>query len=344
MFRDREHFPLGINMYVPAMQYAAGLIHGRATAFSLGAPAASDNDIVAATVDGDATAGTVEDYDYTSDSPYGRNMIVTVSADPGAAGGVLEVRGFDYLMQPMLERFTGANGVTAVLYGKKCFYKVTSTKIITATSNAVTYKVGTGTRLGLPYKGDVQWAKENDVLVPVYNRPIALPYFYDAAACVAGGSVFLRAPCPGYITTLRERPSGGGSTTNAATTVELATVAVVGLTVTVDQDGVAEVTDTPTTVGYNANNRFVADALIEVVHAATTSGGAIHGEVVIQPTQFVSADLTDPGTTTTGDPRGSYEALLTYDGAKEIIVSMLGDGAVNSSNNGGLHGVEHYYA
>ena len=52
-------------------------------------------------------------------------------------------------------------------------------------------------------------------------------------------------------------------------------------------------------------------------------------------------DLTDPATATTGDPRGTYEALRTLDGS-EIIVSMIGNNAVNADNNGGLHGLKHF--
>lgn len=344
MFRDRDNFGQGVSAYVPAMQYANALIHAAPAAFSLGIPAASDDDIVAATIDADAVAGTLEAYNYTSDARYGRNMILTISGDPGAAGGVIEVRGFDYLMQPMLERFTGVNGATAILYGKKAFYKVTQTKIITAATNAVTAKLGTGKRLGLPYKGDIQYGKEGGVHVEVAKNVTTVAVEYDAAATVAGGNKFIRAPFAGYVQTLRGIPSGGGSATNAATTVELGGTAIIGLTVTVDQDTTTVVTDVPTTTGYNANNRFDAGDLIEIVHAATTGGGAMSIELDLVPVHASRADLTDPATASTGDPRGTYHPNTTLDGIIEVIVGMVGDTDVNAAGNGGLHGIRHYYA
>ena len=341
-FKDRVAYQtalIGSNMYVPAMGYSSELLEGQPTPFSLGSPAASDDNLIAATIDADAVATTIEHYEtvWTSDAKYGRNLIVTPSADPGNSFAI-KVHGRDYLGQHMTETFTGANGSTAILYGKKAFYGRVYTEIVTAATNAITAKLGTGTRLGLPYKTDVLWAKENGAFVDVFKRDFVMLYYFDAAACVAGGSQFLRTPVPGYVKQLREHPSGGGSTTNAATTVELGGTAITGLTVTSDQDTTTEVTDTPTTVGYSANNRLVANGLIEVVHAATTAGGAINGEVIVTPTQVTLADTTDPATATTGDPRGTYEAIMTLDGS-EIIVGLLGDNAVNASNNGGLHGI-----
>lgn len=331
----------GINCYVPKMAFAADLINGQPSFFHLGTPAASDDDLIAATIDSDAVATTVESYAgvWTCDSPYGRTLIFTPSGNPGNSYAI-DVYGEDYLGQPMVERFTGASGSTAILYGKKAFYRVNKTVIVTAASNAITTKLGTGTRLGLPYKGDVVWAKENDILVPVYNRTQTFRVNMAAAQVVAGGSLYVRAPFPGYVETLRAMPSGGGSTTNAATTVELGNTAIVGLTVTADQDTATMVTDTPTTVGYNANNRFAKDDLIEIVHAATTSGGATSFELDLTPTQFINPVLTDPQTTTTGDPRGTYDPL-TAPASYDVVIGLLGDTSYNSSGNGGLHGIKH---
>lgn len=342
--RVATHYPAGINNYVPAAGYAADLNLGGINLFSLGAPAASDDDIVAAAVDADAAANTEETHAYTSDSPYGRNMIVTISGNPGATGFTFDLYGIDYLGQPMVERFTIASGVTAIQYGKKAFYKTTKTKVVTAATNAVTAKVGTGTRLGLPYKGDVHTAKEGGAFVPLYTRDFTLNGHMSDADVTSGASLLFAAPCPGFVKKLIGIPSGAGSTTNAATTVEIATVAVTGLTVTMDQDTQTVVTDVPTTEGYNANNRFVKDTLLEIVHAATTSGGPCSFGLEITPTQFVPADLTDAATSTTGDPRGTYEALMTLDGVKEVVVGMLPDNTVNSSGNGGLYGIQHFYA
>lgn len=59
---------------------------------------------------------------------------------------------------------------------------------------------------------------------------------------------------------------------------------------------------------------------------------------------FVSAVLTDPQTATTGDPRGTYNPQTTLDGSTEITVTALANPYVNSSGNGGLHGIQQYYA
>lgn len=347
MFRDRNQFEPGINAYVPGMQYSNAVSTVQPQMFSLGSPAASDDDLFAVTLAANAAANTVTASLSTAGvaSRYGQNVIVTVSGDPGAAGGVLEVRGFDYLGQPMLERFTGANGSTAILYGQKAFKKVMELKIITATTNAVTYKVGTGTRVGLPYRGDVVWAKENGILIPTFNRDQVYAIHRDAAQAAAGGSVWVRAQFPGYVKSLFGTPDGGGGAVDPVITVELGGVAITGLTVTIDTSDVTglTVTDTPTTAGYRANNRFVTNGLIEIVGAAAAGAFSDTVGVVLTPTQFSHPDVTDPATATTGDPRGTYDPITPPAGF-EIVVGMVGDNAVNTSNNGGLHGIRHFFS
>jgi hypothetical protein len=346
MFRDRNPSSVylqGINLYVPGMQYASELVHGQPTDFSLGSPAAQSATAFLSA----ANAQTLGDVAVASasqlvDSRYGRNVRLSISGDPGNAH-VIDVYGFDYLGQPMVERFTGASGVTSILYGKKAFYRVTKAKVVTASSNAVTFNLGTGSRLGLPFKGDIIAVKEAGVQVQLFNRDFEIWADRAAAKAVAGGSEFLRAPCPGYVKTLLGTPNGGGSTTDPVITVELGGVAITGLTVTIDTSNAAGLTvsDAPTTIGYNANNRFVTNDMIELVGAAAASAGSDRVGIVVTPTQFVMPDLTDPATATTGDPRGTYEALRTLDGS-EIIVSMIGNNAVNADNNGGLHGLKHF--
>jgi|SRR5215469_10115267 len=59
---------------------------------------------------------------------------------------------------------------------------------------------------------------------------------------------------------------------------------------------------------------------------------------------FVAGVLTDPQTATTGDPRGTYVPTTTVNGTN--IISAVFDFAndVNTSNNGGLHGIQQYTA
>jgi hypothetical protein len=341
--RDRIAFPIGINTYVPAMAYASDVVHGQPTAFSLGSPAAeSANNIANATITANSAAGTAFTVAYTSDSKYGRSLRYTPSGNPGATGGTFDVFGFDYLGQPMVERISGTNGSTSIVYGKKAFGRVTQVKIVTPSTNAITWNIGTGRRMGLPYKGDIAWAMEAGVQVPIFKRD--QDFFADRAAAqaVAGGSKWVRPAFPGFVKTLIGVPDGGGGATDPVITVKLATVAITGLTVTIDTSDTtgATVTSTPSTPGYNANNRFVAGGLIEIVGAAAAGAFGDRVGLTLTPTQFTLPDLTDPNTNLLGDPRGTYEPVSAPAG-NEIVVGLVGDSAVNTSGNGGLMGIRH---
>lgn len=54
--------------------------------------------------------------------------------------------------------------------------------------------------------------------------------------------------------------------------------------------------------------------------------------------------VTDPATAITGDPRGLYTPTGTLDATAEFEADCVFDNSVNSSGNGGLHGIAHYYA
>lgn len=343
--RDRASFQAGTNSYVPGMQYSHDVVHGQGNAFSLGTPAAVSATNIAAADAANAVATTEVAHDITLDGTYGRTLRVTPSGNPGNAAAV-DIFGIDYLGQQMAERFTGASGATAILYGQKAFKKIIKSKIVTAASNAVNWAVGTGFRLGLPYKGDAMWAKENGAFAQLYKRDTTLWIDWDTTDAVAGRSKFVRAEFPGYVNTLIGIPDAGGGAADPVVTVKLATVAIVGLTVTIDTSDTTglTVTDTPTTVGYSANNRFRPNDMIEVVAAAAAAAFGNRMALVMTPTQFSPAILTDPQTLTAGDPRGTYEPIFTPDGVGEIVVGLTGDPAVNGSNNGGLHGIKHVIA
>jgi hypothetical protein len=247
----------------------------------------------------------------------------------------------------MIERFTGASGATAILYGKKAFYTVTGTKIITPSTNAVTFNLGTGNRFGLPYKCDLAYAKENGVQIPIFKRDLTLEYSRPAALAAAGGSVFVNSPTPGFVKNVYGYSYGAGSTNDPVITVKLTTVAITGLTVTIDANvstTASKVTGVPTTAGYNANNRLSAGDLIEIAGAAATSAAGDTVGVTITPTHFLLPDLTDAATNVTGDPRGTYEPIITLDGTKEIRIGLVADNQVNANGNGGLHGIKHFFA
>lgn len=161
--REREAFFEGVNEYVPAMAYAASGIHDTAVAFDLGIPATAAIAAVSSSAGAaNGTAGTVSRLTtvVTLDGTYGRTIRADLSGVPGNAP-VVEVIGEDYLGQPMAERFTGsAAATTTTSSASKAFKRVMGTRIITAATNAVTYTIGTGTSLGIPYKCILIWAKE----------------------------------------------------------------------------------------------------------------------------------------------------------------------------------------
>jgi hypothetical protein len=325
------------------MSYASGINISLPTGFSLGSPAAISANNIATAQNAQGTAGVRIELPlgvFTADSTYGRSLRLTPSGDPGNSAAI-DVFGEDYVGQPMVERFTGVSGSTAIRYGLKAFYRVTHTKVVLAASNAVTWAIGTGFRLGLPYKGDVQWAKEAGILVPLQTRDLRWVVDRDAAEAIAGGNHYVKAPFAGFVKTLGGVSAGAGGATDPVITVNVGGAAIVGLTVTIDTSVAAnEVTDVPTTLGYNANNRFRAGDQIQIIGAAAAGAGPDEVYLELTPTQFSLPDLTDPQTTTTGDPRGTYEPNLTPNGS-EIVVGLVGDPSVNTAGNGGLLGIRH---
>lgn len=344
-FNDRKFFQQGVNMYVPRMTGAANLRINGITPFSLGLPAVAAATAILIATSWQGAVDTSLAAVAVADSTYGRSIVVAPSGDPGNSC-VLDVYGWDYLGQPMVERFTGASGSTSILYGKKAFYRFLKTHIVTAATNAVNYTIGTGTRLGLPYKTDIAWAQEGGLFVNVAKRDVILQTMLSVADAVAGQSSFLQAPFPGFVKNDFVIINGGGSTNPSTLTVKLGGTAITGLSAAGTQNGSAGAitTGTPTTAGYNANNRFIANAVLElVVPAAASAKGATIG-VTVTPTQYLPADTTDPGLVTTGDTRGTYESLVVLNGATEIVVGLTPDASYNASGNGGLHGIKQVIA
>lgn len=59
---------------------------------------------------------------------------------------------------------------------------------------------------------------------------------------------------------------------------------------------------------------------------------------------LVTPSQVDPATAVTTDPRGTYDPQSTLDGTAYLSGIFLPLGKLNSSGNGGLHGLPHYYA
>lgn len=52
--------------------------------------------------------------------------------------------------------------------------------------------------------------------------------------------------------------------------------------------------------------------------------------------------FTDPQTATTGDPRGTYVPNTAPNGSRVIELDLHFSDYVNASNNGGMHGIQHF--
>ena len=349
MKRAPSHFPDKINQYVPNMQFAADVYNEGLLRYSLGTPSAyDDNAIIAtATLDLDAGASTT----YTTfdgalagviDAEYGRNVVVSPSGDPGAAVQV-DVYGRDYLGQPMVESIDIANGQTTDTEGNKAFKYIEKIIMDGNASNAVTATVGVGTRLGLPYKFlEIPFSKEDGTLV----KPSVNEHIESAATVIisSANAITITAPFDGYITGV------------FAETVADVTNALAVMDFTQNGTGVAAGDfEVPiSTTGVLSGNKFTTPIAVSQGDALvwTSDAGPNAGSVdlwatftrVLNNFGLVEPDKTDPATITTSDPRGLYIPNVTMNGAKEIVVYIRADNEANSSDNGGLYGIKHYYA
>lgn len=138
------NFPRRINMYVPAMAYSSDVNYNGATRVNFGAPLAANATSLlnAASV----AAGASLDLSGVAaiPDPFGRNVVLVAGAAMATAAVVY---GWDYLGQPIAEQFT-MNGTTPVI-GNKAFKAL---NYVSYTATATTLSIGTGVKLGLPYK------------------------------------------------------------------------------------------------------------------------------------------------------------------------------------------------
>jgi hypothetical protein len=99
-----------------------------------------------------------------------------------------------------------------------------------------------------------------------------------------------------------------------------------------------DVAGTGLTVNVGFTNRLglpyrVSKVLEELVDGAVVTAAAV-----------VAADLTDPATASTGDPRGLYLPTTTPDGIKQINIRALLNPWINANGHGGLHGIRAFSA
>jgi hypothetical protein len=141
------------------MQYGAAVIGLGPTRFDLGTPATAG--AIATLISAQGAVGPIS---YLAsplviDARYGRTVSVTPSGVPGNAN-LFELIGYDYLGQPLTERFTGAAAAATPLVGLKAWKTILGTRVGLAATNAVTMSITTGVSLGIPYKGRIIAATE----------------------------------------------------------------------------------------------------------------------------------------------------------------------------------------
>lgn len=172
MFQDRRGFLQGVNMYCPAMQWAASVDVQAGNVISLGKPVAPVASAPLTIPLGVAQRGWFATPIELKDTPYGRNVVVAVTTAPTGATAI-KLFGEDYLGQPMTETFAVA-GAT----GKKAFYRILGASVVGTSSADGVITVTHGALLGLPFKGTVEYAKEG-------NPPVLLDPAGMFAKCVA---------------------------------------------------------------------------------------------------------------------------------------------------------------
>jgi len=159
MLQDRQALMIGVNGYVPAMQAAPHVSNLGSLRYNFGTPATAG--ALATLISAQGTVGPIT-YLATPikvDARYGRTITVTPSAVPGNANAI-DIVGYDYVGQPMFERFTGSAAAATPLVGLKAFGWIIGTRINVAATNAITVSISSGVSLGLPFKGQIMTAKE----------------------------------------------------------------------------------------------------------------------------------------------------------------------------------------
>jgi hypothetical protein len=79
-----------------------------------------------------------------------------------------------------------------------------------------------------------------------------------------------------------------------------------------------------------------------VIAFAHEAGVLVPQASITIPAVFTLPDLTDPATNVSGDPRGTYQPIMTLDGVSRIDVDMFGDNSVNVAGNGGFLGIQQF--
>lgn len=242
---------------------------------------------------------------------------------------ILTITGKDALGNTVVE--TTASGTSHT--GKKAFKQITS---ITSSASITSAIVGFGDVLGLPVAvekvGQIIQEFQDGVALPAKTprARIQVPFVIGATELSAGTAIELISPVAGYIsklvTTVQTAIVTGG-----AVTVEVATVAVTGLSITVADSATKGTvqSDTPTTPRSSTTIVAVGDRITVTPAAAFNGGGALAGYIEIDPIYaldgtFVPAVKDTAPSATTGDVFGTYDPTDACDGDKGwmLLVSL----------------------
>jgi hypothetical protein len=199
MLQDRKGFLaiFGTNSYVPGMAYSgsAGVSLGPSR-HTLGTPATAGT--IATLISGQGALGPIS---YLSsplrlDSTYGRTISLIASAAPTGTALTVDVVGYDYLGQPMVERINIGVGVATAVLGLKAWGWIAGTRLNSAAGNAVTFSVSAGVSLGLPWKGTIVAAKEGttNMTYAQINTASVAPVLTDPQTAVTGDPRGLYTP------------------------------------------------------------------------------------------------------------------------------------------------------
>lgn len=116
--------------------------------------AANDDDGVHAAVNGSSTAAKTVETDI-NEMPCCRNITVTAGGTAAdIAAGDVTVYGYDIAGNEISEAFTFSENTGGTVTGDKAFAKVTKFTIAKQDGSGATFKVGFGSKLGLPFKLD----------------------------------------------------------------------------------------------------------------------------------------------------------------------------------------------
>lgn len=317
---------MGSNAFTRELADPSKMVRTDAILVNMGAPDAADADGAVASqactaasglatgINGALASGGVATFDVP------RNI---VAAWTGTA--VLTVTGTDAYGSTMVE--SSASGTSHT--GAKAFKTVTD---VSVSADVTGLTIGTGDVLGLPFflaqKGEIlQKVIDGKHYGIMDGENVFLQDRMLEAAVDAGTAHNIVSPVAGRIKKLTTICQSA-VTTGGAITVEVNTVAVDGLSLTIADAAAEGEVDSDTPTADHATAVVAVGDRIEIIPAAAFNASAdIYFILEIEPEdgEFVVGDTTTPSATT-GDVRGTWAPEITPDGSTDMqLLVVLGD-------------------